>query len=359
MNQLVETAFAAVAPEITIAIAALAVLALGALAGWWSKRARERPAAPVLPGTREGSTPRTESAPVSFVQGLGKTRQGFLARLQGAWGSNQSVEARLAELEEVLLTSDVGVKTAHALLEKLRRRARELNDIEALRQALREEMTEVLTVSATAAVQQSPHVILVAGVNGVGKTTTIGKLAHRYIKEGKKVLLVAADTFRAAASEQLQTWAARAGADCVRHQQGADPSAVAFDGMAAALARHADVVIVDTAGRLHVKQHLVEELKKILRTIERQLPGAPHESLLVIDATTGQNAINQARVFQEAIPLTGIVLTKLDGTAKGGAVFAIRSELGLPICYVGLGERVEDLQRFDPAAFVEALLTES
>ncbi len=360
MNQLVDAALAAMTPEIAMAIGAVAVLMLTGVAGlWWSKRARERPAASSQAGPQAAAASPIAPAPVSFLQGLGKTRQGFLARLQGAWGTDQSVEARLSELEEVLLTSDVGVKATHALLEKLRRRARELNDIEAWRQALREEMTAVLTASAATAAQHSPHVILVAGVNGVGKTTTIGKLAHRYTKEGKKVLLVAADTFRAAASEQLQTWAERAGADCVRHQQGADPSAVAFDGMAAALARHVDVVIVDTAGRLHVKQHLVEELKKILRTIERQLPGAPHESLLVIDATTGQNAINQARVFQEALRLTGIILTKLDGTAKGGAVFAIRSELGLPICYVGLGERAEDLRPFDPAAFVEALLTES
>jgi fused signal recognition particle receptor len=285
------------------------------------------------------------------------TRQGFLTRLQGAWGANTDVDARLAGLEEILLTADVGPTATRGLLSKLRPRVAELRDVEAVRAALRDEMCAVLLNGGGAEPATTPHVILVAGVNGVGKTTTIGKLAHRHRQAGKKVLLVAADTYRAAASEQLERWAQRVGAACVRHQSGADPSAVVFDGLTAAVARGVDVVIVDTAGRLHVKTHLIEELKKIARTITRQVAGAPHEVLLVIDATTGQNAINQARVFCEALPLTGIVLTKLDGTAKGGAVFAVRAELGVPIRYVGLGEGPEALVPFDADVFVDALLT--
>jgi fused signal recognition particle receptor len=198
----------------------------------------------------------------------------------------------------------------------------------------------------------------VVGVNGVGKTTTIGKLAHRYQQAGKAVLLVAADTFRAAATEQLSLWAERVGVDIVKHQQGADPSAVTFDGMKAGIARAVDVIIIDTAGRLHVKEHLMQEVQKITRTIGRQLPGAPHEVLLVIDATTGQNALNQARVFHEAVQVTGVVLAKLDGTAKGGIALAIRAEVGLPIRYVGLGEGMNALAPFDPGAFVAALFDE-
>jgi fused signal recognition particle receptor len=298
-----------------------------------------------------------EAPPAATLRAsLTKTRQGFLARLQSVWGAGKDAEVRLAELEEVLITADVGVKATQALLAKLRPRATELVDGDAWRTALRDEMRAVLGDNEGIGTEVKPHVVLVAGVNGVGKTTTIGKLAHHYRQAGKKVLLVAADTFRAAASEQLELWAQRVDAECVHHQAGSDPAAVAHDGIAAAVARAVDVVIVDTAGRLHVKQHLIEELKKIVRIIGRQLDGAPHEVLLVIDATTGQNAINQARVFQEALSLTGIVLTKLDGTAKGGAVFAIRAELGVPIRWVGLGEKAGDLQPFDPDAFVDALL---
>ena len=350
--------FTADTPE-ALAILGAAVAALvAAVVAMALRIARRRKQS--RPAHSGGATSAGETAvqppAVTLLRGLGKTRQSLLARLQSAWGANQGTETRLAELEEVLIASDVGVKATQALLEKLRLRAGDLADAPGWRRALHDEMRAVLVDGGTAELAHRPHVILVAGVNGVGKTTTIGKLAHRYAKDGKKVLLVAADTFRAAASEQLQLWAQRVGADCVRHQSGADPSAVAFDGIAAALARDVDVVIVDTAGRLHVKQHLIEELKKIVRTIGRQLPGAPHDSLLVIDATTGQNAIQQARVFQDALNLTGIVLTKLDGTAKGGAVFAIRAELGVPIRYVGLGEAADDLQPFDATAFVDALL---
>ena len=346
-------------PEVLAAAAALGV-AVVALVVLLVRRRRTRPvgaqhAAPAL---------APEAPPATLRESLTKTRQGFLTRLQSAWGSGKDAEARLAELEEVLLTADIGVQVTQSLLAKLRPRAAELGDSDALRRALRDEMRAVLANGSPRPVGEgqgegshtTPHVILVAGVNGVGKTTTIGKLAHYYRAAGKKVLVVAADTFRAAAAEQLELWAQRVGAECVRHQDGADPAAVAHDGIAAAVARGIDVVIVDTAGRLHVKQHLIEELKKIVRVIGRQLADAPHEVLLVIDATTGQNAINQARVFQEALSLTGIVLTKLDGTAKGGAVFAVRAELGVPIRWVGLGEKAGDLQPFDPDAFVDALL---
>jgi fused signal recognition particle receptor len=216
----------------------------------------------------------------------------------------------------------------------------------------------LLTAPAEAPVEAKPEVILVVGVNGVGKTTTIGKLAHRYRENGRKVLVVAGDTFRAAAIEQLTLWAERVGVDLVRHQHGADPSAVAYDGVQAALARGADVVIIDTAGRLHVKANLMEEVKKIARTTTRLVAGAPHQTLLVIDATTGQNGLAQARVFHEALGITAVVLTKLDGTAKGGVALAIRSELGLPIRYVGLGERADDLAPFDADAFTAALFAE-
>jgi fused signal recognition particle receptor len=297
-------------------------------------------------------------------ESLTKTRQGFMARLQGAFAAGKDADGRLADLEEMLLTADVGVKATQALLAKLRPRLRDLTDANALRYALRDDMRAVLADESPlpAGTERDgvegikPYIILVAGVNGVGKTTTIGKLAYRYRQQGKKVLLVAADTFRAAAIEQLEYWAKRVAADCVRHQSGADPSAVVFDGLQAAVARGVDVVIVDTAGRLHVKTNLIEELKKVVRIIGRQIAGAPHEVLLVVDATTGQNALNQARVFQQALSLTGIVLAKIDGTAKGGAAFAVRAELGLPIRWLGLGEKAEDLQRFDPDAFVDALL---
>ena len=345
-----------VTPEVLAAVV-IGVIVLALIVTLLMRRSRRR--------RRAAGAAGAAPAPPSLRESLTKTRSGLLQRLQSAWASDQDAESRLAELEEVLLTADVGVKSTQALLAKLRERQRELGDANSLRHALGEEMQTVLgdtakprLPTAVASVDSAtrPHVILVAGVNGVGKTTTIGKLAHRFKEHGEKVLLVAADTFRAAAGEQLEHWANRVGVDCVRHQSGADPSAVVFDGLKAAVARQVDVVIVDTAGRLHVKAHLIEELKKIVRTIGRQIEGAPHEVLLVIDATTGQNAINQARVFQEALSLTGIVLTKLDGTAKGGAVFAIRSELGVPIRWVGLGEGTDDLQPFDAATYVDALL---
>ena len=340
-------------PE-SIWAAILLMAAMAAGAGVWLVRRRRRRAerppatAPVTIG------PPAVAAVLRAT--LATTRRGLLDRLQGAWGGGRDVDTRLAALEELLLSADVGVKVTQQLLGALRPRAPALADAAAVRAALRDDMVAVLARERGEPASGKPHVVLVAGVNGVGKTTTIGKLARFYARSGKTVLLVAADTFRAAAAEQLARWAERVGVSCVRHQAGADPSAVAFDGLKAGVARGVDVVIIDTAGRLHVKTHLIEELKKIVRVVGRQVEGAPHEALLVIDATTGQNAIAQARVFSEALPLTGLVLTKLDGTAKGGAVFAIRSELGMPIEYIGVGEGVDDLAPFDAAAFVDALL---
>ena len=337
--------------NLELAIAAIVVVAGVTIGILWLRARRAKPAAAPM---EQGAATRAPGVGVSGS--LLKTRQHFLSRLQAVLSGSDGSERKLEAMEEVLLSADVGVKATRLLLEGLRGRLRQSDSEEAILAALREQMRSVLASPPADAIVDKPHVILVAGVNGVGKTTTIAKLASRYVAAGQTVLLVAADTFRAAAAEQLQTWADRLGVDCVKQQAGSDPSAVAFDGLAAALARGIDVVIVDTAGRLHVKQHLVEELKKILRTIKRQVISAPHEVLLVIDATTGQNALGQARVFQEALTLTGIILTKLDGTAKGGSVFAIKSELGVPIRYVGTGERAQDLALFDAQEFVDALL---
>jgi len=265
----------------------------------------------------------------------------------------------LDDLEEVLVTADLGVPTTLDLILGLRGKVarKELDDAEALKKALASGIQKVLEDTVPPASRDhDPHVIMVVGVNGVGKTTSIGKLAHRFQKlENRQVLLAAGDTFRAAAGEQLEIWAQRAGCDIVRQKHGADPSAVAWDAIDAALSRHKDLVIIDTAGRLHTKVNLMEELKKVHRVVAKRLPGAPHEVLLVLDATTGQNAVSQAKLFNEAVPLNGLVLTKLDGTAKGGVVVAIAKELKLPICYVGLGEGIEDLRPFDPAEFATAL----
>jgi fused signal recognition particle receptor len=261
----------------------------------------------------------------------------------------------LEELEETLIGADVGVRTTAALLEPLRHVSPAEATPARLRGVLQETLESMLRASPAPEPNVQPWVVLVTGINGVGKTTTIGKLAARYVADGRRVLLVAADTFRAAAIEQLAVWAERTGADLVRHAQGADPSAVVFDGLKAALARHVDVVLIDTAGRLHTRTPLMEELAKVARVIAREVPGAPHETLLVVDATTGQNALTQARVFQSAVPLSGVVLTKLDGTARGGVLVAIRHELDLPIRYVGVGEAVDDLRPFEAGEFVRAL----
>ncbi|TMJ13801.1 MAG: signal recognition particle-docking protein FtsY [Bacillati bacterium ANGP1] len=287
--------------------------------------------------------------------GLARTRQALTARVDDLLGRGTG-EQFYEDLEETLIQADLSVPTAAVVIARLRERARGgARTPEALRRALVEILTDALGRPAPLVVGPSPAVILVLGTNGSGKTTTIGKLAARLKGEGRKVLLVAADTFRAAAIEQLGVWAARAGVDLIHHQPGADPAAVAFDAAQAARARHVDVLIVDTAGRLHTKANLMEELKKVDRVLRRELPGAPVEALLVLDATTGQNGIAQARQFKAALPVTGIVLTKLDGTARGGVVVAIAEDLGLPVKLVGFGEGPDDLQPFDPRTFAEAL----
>jgi len=294
-------------------------------------------------------------------QGLTKSRETWVQKIGAILQNRQWDEQSLDAMEENLITADVGVKATEKLMDALRRQspngAEEVGQEMAAR--LQAAMIGMLEGSPRAPkiapLSVKPWVILFLGVNGVGKTTTIGKLAAQYRGAGKKVLLVAGDTFRAAAVEQLDIWGQRAGVDVVKHKAGSDPSAVVYDGIQAAKSRGIDIVLIDTAGRLHTKVHLIEQLKKIRRVITREQPGAPHETLLVLDATTGQNGLQQARVFKEATDITGIVLTKLDGTAKGGVIVGIQEELGVAVKYIGVGEDVEDLQRFDPASFVKAL----
>ncbi|GAW68940.1 cell division protein FtsY [Geoanaerobacter pelophilus] len=291
---------------------------------------------------------------------LSKTHESIVGRMDTLLlGKKQIDTDTLEELEEILITADLGVKTTVDLIRTLEQRLKrdELQDGDALKKALKEEIQLRLMAHAAPLVvtDKKPFVILVIGVNGVGKTTTIGKLAARYAGEGKKVLLAAADTFRAAAAEQLELWSQRVGADIVRHKEGADPSAVVFDACKAAVARGTDVLIIDTAGRMHTKVNLMEEMKKIRRVLTREIPDAPHETLLVLDAATGQNALSQAKLFKEAAFVSGVVLTKLDGSAKGGVVVAVSNEYALPVRFIGVGESVEDLREFDPAQFVEAL----
>jgi len=317
------------------------------------------PAEEVRPAAAPEPEPRKKGFLVRLKERLAGTRAVLTTRVDHLLlGVKQIDEDVLEELEEILITSDLGVKTTQALLKTISEKVarRELNSGERLKQVLREEMAGILSLPpADIPAGVKPHVMMVVGVNGVGKTTTIAKLAHRFISEGRKVMIVAGDTFRAAAVEQLQIWADRVGAEIVKQKTGADPSAVVFDGLHAAVARNIDLVIIDTAGRLHTKVNLMEELKKMKRIAARELPGAPHEVLLVLDATTGQNAVNQARLFHEAVQVDHIAMTKLDGTAKGGILVAICHELGLPIRYIGLGESMDDLRDFDPEAFVDAL----
>ena len=292
--------------------------------------------------------------------GLKKTADGLVGRIDALVLGKKTIDAdTLEELEEILITSDIGVKTTVELIRTLEQRLKrnELKDGEALRGALKDEILARLTAHHHPLDIGSgkPFVLLVIGVNGVGKTTTIGKLASRFSASGNKVLLAAADTFRAAAAEQLIAWGNRSGADVIRHKEGADPSAVVFDACKAAIARDVDVLIIDTAGRLHTKVNLMEEMKKIRRVIDREIPGAPHETLLVLDAATGQNAVSQARLFKEAAGVTGLALTKLDGTAKGGILVAVSHEFALPVRFIGVGESIEDLRDFDPQEFTDAL----
>jgi len=275
-------------------------------------------------------------------------------------GKKEISEDLLEELEEILFTSDIGVASTHELIESLQAQLarKELKNPEALRNALRDHILAFLEApppKRSLPGPGEPLVIMVVGVNGVGKTTTIGKAAHRYVSQGKNVLLVAADTFRAAAVEQLSIWGERVGADVIKQKTGADPSAVVFDAIAAARSRRSDVVFIDTAGRLHTKINLMEELEKIHRVVGRKLPGAPHEVWLILDATTGQNAISQAEMFNKILGITGIILTKLDGTAKGGIVVGISRQLGIPITYVGIGEKIDDLRPFNAIEFVQAI----
>ena len=291
--------------------------------------------------------------------GLRKTRDSLVGKIEAVFSGTVIDEARLDELEEVLLASDLGPAATRAVMESARGAFHRQGaaTVEAMRALLAERIAELLTVPAPPPRPPAapPHVTLFVGTNGSGKTTTIAKLAKRYRDAGESVLLAAGDTFRAAAIEQLQIWGTRIGADVIAHQAGADPSAVAFDACKAAVARQTGRLLVDTAGRLHTKSNLMEELKKIQRVIARAVPGAPHETLLVLDATTGLNAVAQAREFHQAVPLTGIVVTKLDGTAKGGAVVGIARELQIPVRYVGVGESSEDLQPFNPQEFAAAL----
>lgn len=296
----------------------------------------------------------------SLKEGLSKTRKSLIEKVDSIFKGREIDTQTLEELEEVLISSDVGTKASSEVIEFLSANAKKgaLKDYENIRNCLKEDMAEVLGTSQPLIMSGvRPFVILAVGVNGVGKTTTIGKLSNRFVAEGRTVLLAAGDTFRAAAIEQLEIWANRAGVQLVKHQSGSDPAAVAFDAIEAAKARHVDIVIVDTAGRLHTKSPLMDELKKVKRVLDKAMPGAPHETLLVIDATTGQNALRQAEMFNSTIGITGIALTKLDGTAKGGIVFAINKELGIPIRFIGVGEKVEDLRDFDPREFVEALFS--
>ena len=295
----------------------------------------------------------------SLSEGLAKTRKNLTDKIGTLVLGEKIDETFLDELEEALIASDIGVGTASFVLKDLKERfkRKELSSPAQVHDRLKQILIEILAgLSSQLSIAGSPAVILIVGVNGTGKTTSIGKLAYRLHAEGKKVMLAAGDTFRAAASEQLSIWGERTGIPVIKHREGADPGAVVFDAVTAAKARGMDVLIVDTAGRLHTKSNLMEELKKVKRILSRELPGAPQETLLVLDGTTGQNALVQAKMFNEAVGVSGIVVTKLDGTSKGGIVFAISKELSIPVKFVGIGESTEDLRNFDPKEFVDALL---
>jgi len=294
-------------------------------------------------------------------QGLSKTRSGLTGSLDRLiLGKKEINDEVMEELEEILFSSDLGVATTQELIDLVQEGVarKELENPERLKEALKGNILSFLDVpdiEHSNPAPEEPMVIMVIGVNGVGKTTTIGKAAYYFKKEGKKVMLVAADTFRAAAVEQLTIWGERAGVEVIKQQEGADPSAVAFDGISAAVSRGVDVVLIDTAGRLHTKTNLMDELKKIHRVIAQKLPGAPHRVWLVLDATTGQNAIFQAEIFHDALSVSGIILTKLDGTAKGGIVVGVAHQIGLPIEYIGIGEKLDDFRLFDAEDFVNAI----
>lgn len=311
---------------------------------------------------KEKFVKQTDAVTEKFKQGLTKTRESFSAKVNDLVKRYRKVnEEFFEELEEILIGADVGVVTVMDLVEILKdeARARNIQDPAELKTVITEKLAELLSKDEQDTklnIQENKMtIILVVGVNGVGKTTTIGKLAYRFVQEGKKVVLAAGDTFRAGAIQQLEVWGERVGADVIKHQEGADPAAVIYDAIQSARSKNADILICDTAGRLQNKVNLMKELEKVKRVISREVPDAPHEVLLVLDATTGQNALSQAKVFKEATDVSGIVLTKLDGTAKGGIVLAIRHELDIPVKFVGLGEQMEDLQPFDADTFVYGL----
>ena len=293
-----------------------------------------------------------------IASGLKKTKDSFIGGIQRVFNSFTKIDEELfEELEETMIMSDIGVETSVEICERLRKKIKErgITDPNEIMGLLHEVIAEIMGNDTGLDLSVSPAVIMVIGVNGAGKTTTIGKLCHQFRQEGKKVLVAAADTFRAAAIDQLQVWTDRAGVDLVKHAEGSDPGAVVYDALDAAKARGCDVVIIDTAGRLHNKKNLMDELAKINRIIDNKAGDCSREVLLVLDATTGQNAVNQAKLFSETAPITGIVLTKLDGTAKGGIVISIKNELGIPVKLIGVGEKIDDLQPFDSNMFVDAL----
>jgi fused signal recognition particle receptor len=307
-----------------------------------------------------GSVPQEPNLLDRLKVGIQKTRAGFVERVEDLIAGKKEISPELLEeLEYTLITADIGVRTTTEILDRIRERVDRslVNDAAELKQLIREHLLEVLqaTERPMAQVKEPPAVIMIVGVNGSGKTTTIGKLASRFKSEGRSVLMCAADTFRAAAVEQLVVWGDRTATDVIRQKAGADPSAVVFDALQAAKARKTDYLIVDTAGRLHTKENLMAELEKMRRTAAKVVPGAPHEVWLVLDATTGQNGLEQARKFTESSGVTGIVLTKLDGTAKGGVVVAIARELNLPIRFIGVGEKADDLLPFEPEEFINSL----
>lgn len=333
--------------------------------GWFKSKKKDENSAPVNGATGAGSG-AAENGSDRLSASLARTRSGFIDRVESLFLGKKKIDADLLEdLEEILIAADLGVKTAQELLDLSRGLAgrHELDDSAALKDILKKKIVEYLAASSAAREMKIPEsgplVIMVLGVNGVGKTTSIGKIAHKYVQAGKNVMLVAADTFRAAASEQLQVWGERIGVDVVAREAGADPSSVVYDALESRKGRESDVIIVDTAGRMHTRVDLVEELKKISRVMGKKIDGAPHELLLVIDATTGQNAISQVRLFNEAVDVTGLVLTKLDGTAKGGIVVNISRELNIPIRFIGVGEQMDDLRDFDATEFAEALFGSS
>ncbi|MDF1578675.1 MAG: signal recognition particle-docking protein FtsY [Desulfobulbales bacterium] len=332
----------------------------------WFKNKKTEPAEPENAGTSGAGGESDGSDGKPLLDGLARTRSSLMERVESLFLGRKEVDSDLFEdLEEILITADLGVGTAQELLECARSMAArdELADSAALKKILKGKIIEYLEAFGGGQEMRMPAsgplVIMVLGVNGVGKTTSIGKLANKFRRAGRKVMLVAADTFRAAAAEQLQVWGERIGVEVVAREAGADPSAVIYDALDSARGQESEVIIVDTAGRMHTKVNLVEELKKIKRVMAKKIPGAPHEILLVIDATTGQNALSQARLFNEAVAITGLVLTKLDGTSKGGIVVNIGRELKIPIRFIGIGEQLDDLRDFEPREFAEALFGNS